>query len=83
MLQLSPPEYNLDHFGVNKTVLFWSPVDELSSGKDMETLLNKLKHVKVYKVDNFRHFDFLLSLNATEHIYAVIVNILKNETFLN
>lgn len=75
-LQLTPPEYKIENMEV-RTVVFWSPEDALASGRDVRILLSKLKNFKSFRIESFRHVDFLLSLEAEKVLFPKVLQILR------
>lgn len=61
-----------------ETIVFWSADDTLAGGQDVLKLLGKLKHFRSFRIDNFRHVDFLLSIEAQKDIYEKVLQILDN-----
>ena len=77
-----PPEYNLTEF-INykvKTILYISDMDPFSNWNDLNHLLKYLKNntnVKIKKMVNYNHLDFLWSDDAKKDIYDEIVDTLN------
>ena len=77
-----PPEYNLTEF-VNykvKTILYISDKDPFSNLDDLNHLFKYLNNsnVKIKKMENYNHLDFLWSDDAKADIYDEIVKVLDN-----
>ena len=78
-----PPEYDLSKF-VNykiKSILYISNCDPFSNSEDLNVLIKYMnkKYVKIRKMKDYNHLDFLWSEYAKDDIYSEIINVLNKD----
>ncbi|KAL1414718.1 hypothetical protein MTO96_000836 [Rhipicephalus appendiculatus] len=74
-----PPTYNLANVKA-PVVLYWSDGDVLAAPRDVEDLAKILPNVVLnYKVpvSGFTHLDFGLSINAKDHLYKKVLEMMS------
>ena len=76
--QLEPPPYNIKDIP-NKIVVFYGTEDLITVPRDVKRLIEDVKHLnpKVYRLEGYNHFDFILGKNLQSTVNLKIVNTLR------
>lgn len=61
-----------------ETVIFWSSQDALTNSEDTQKLLGQLKKLRSYRIDTFRHLDFILSVETEKVLFPKVIEILND-----
>ena len=81
--QPTPPLYNISDMRV-PTVIFSGGSDWLSTPRDNDILIPKIRHVLQYQkiIPHFHHLDFILGLSTASEVYSDIIDEMKKDQHL-
>ncbi|RMZ96707.1 lysosomal acid lipase cholesteryl ester hydrolase-like [Brachionus plicatilis] len=76
--QTTPPQYDISKVRV-PTALYWAKNDWLADPVDLEYIRKNLPNiVDDYEIMDWDHLDFVWAVNAKEHLYNRIIDLIKS-----